>query len=195
TFAANAHVPDYAAADAAAEQDPEGFWADVAHGLQWAKPWERVLEWSYPYAKWFVGARCNVTVNALDRHVRRGDGDKLAWLWVGEDGQERRFTYAEVLALVCRIANALVEQGVGKGDRVCIYMPLTPEGMATMLACARIGAVHNVVFAGLGVGALRDRILDAGARLVVAGDVGYRRGRAVPLLPIVHQAIADTPIV
>jgi acetyl-CoA synthetase len=194
-FAASAHVPSYDEAYAAAEADPEGFWADVAKGLEWAKPWDRVLEWEYPYAKWFVGARCNVTVNALDRHVRLGHGDKLAWLWVGEDGSEQRYTYAEVLGLVCRIANALVEHGVGKGDRVCIYMPLTPEGMATMLACARIGAVHNVVFAGLGVGALRDRIVDAGAKVVVAGDVGYRRGKAVPLLPVVAEAVAETPSV
>jgi len=165
----------------------------VARGLEWERPWDRVLDWQPPYAKWFVGARCNITINALDRHVRAGRGGKTAWLWVGEDGAERRYSYAEALALVCRLANALTEVGVRRGDRVCIYMPLTPEGMATMLACARLGAIHNVVYAGLGAGALRDRAEDAEARVIVAADEGYRRGKTVPLLPIVQEAVTQTP--
>ena len=193
--AAAALVPDYAALYERAAADPEAFWDEVARGLEWARPWERVLEWNSPYARWFVGAQCNITVNALDRHVHGGRADKLAWLWVGEDGAERRFTYAEVLQLVCQIANALAELGVQRGDRVCIYLPLTPEGMATMLACARLGAVHTVVYAGLGAGALRDRIVDAQARVVVTADEGYRRAAAVPLLPIVQEALAQTPAV
>jgi len=165
----------------------------VARGLEWERPWDRVLDWQPPYAKWFVGARCNITINALDRHVRAGRGGKTAWLWVGEDGAERRYSYAEALTLVCRVANALTEVGVRRGDRVCIYMPLTPEGMATMLACARLGAIHNVVYAGLGAGALRDRAEDAEARVIVAADEGYRRGKTVPLLPIVQEAVTQTP--
>jgi len=193
TFAANALVPDYDAEYARCRRDPDLFWDAMARGLEWERPWDRVLDWQPPYAKWFVGARCNITINALDRHVRAGRGGKTAWLWVGEDGAERRYSYAEALALVCRVANALTEVGVRRGDRVCIYMPLTPEGMATMLACARIGAIHNVVYAGLGAGALRDRAEDAGARVIVAADEGYRRGKTVPLLPIVQEAVAQTP--
>jgi len=192
-FAANALVSDYDAEYERCRRDPDIFWAEIARGLDWERPWDRVLDWQPPYAKWFVGARCNITINALDRHVRAGRGDKTAWLWVGEDGAERRYSYVEALALVCRVANALTEVGVRRGDRVCIYMPLTPEGMATMLACARLGAIHNVVYAGLGAGALRDRAEDAGARVIVAADEGYRRGKTVPLLPIVQEAVAQTP--
>ena len=192
-FAANALVPNYDAEYTRCRRDPDRFWDEVARGLEWERPWDRVLDWQPPYAKWFVGARCNITVNALDRHVRAGRGDKVAWLWVGEDGAERRYSYAEALALVCRVANALTEVGVRRGDRVCIYIPLTPEGMATMLACARLGAIHNVVYAGLGAGALRDRAEDAEARVIVAADEGYRRGKTVPLLPIVQEAVAQTP--
>ena len=192
-FAARALVPDYAAAYERCRRDPDRFWDEVARGLEWERPWDHVLDWQPPYARWFVGARCNITINALDRHVRAGRGDKTAWLWVGEDGAERRYSYAEALALVCRVANALTEVGVRRGDRVCLYMPLTPEGMATMLACARLGAIHNVVYAGLGAGALRDRAEDAGARVIVAADEGYRRGKTVPLLPIVQEAVAQTP--
>src|SRR5712692_8040673 len=191
--AAAALVPDYQALYDRAAAAPDAFWDGVARELEWARPWTRVLEWNPPYARWFVGAQCNITVNALDRHVQAGRGGKLAWLWVGEDGAERRFTYAEVLALVCQIASALAALGVQRGDRVCIYMPLTPEGMATMLACARLGAIHTVVYAGLGAGALRDRILDAEARVVVTADEGYRRANAVPLLSIVREAVGQTP--
>ncbi len=192
-LAAAAHIPDYDAAVARFAADPDGFWDAIARGLEWAAPWTQVLERTPPFARWFVGARCNITINALDRHIRAGNGDKLAWLWVGEDGAERCFNYADVLAYVCRITNALTALGVRRGDRVCIYMPLTPEGMAAMLACARIGAIHTVVYAGLGAGSIRDRIRDAAARVVIAADEGYRRNRAVPLLPIVRDALAQTP--
>jgi len=192
-FAANALVSDYDTEYERCRRDPDRFWDEVARGLDWERQWDRVLDWQPPYAKWFVGARCNITINALDRHVRAGRGDKTAWLWVGEDGAERRYSYAEALTLVCRVSNALTEVGVRRGDRVCIYMPLTPEGMATMLACARLGAIHNVVYAGLGAGALRDRAEDAGARVIVAADEGYRRGKTVPLLSIVQEAVTQTP--
>lgn len=192
---ATALIPDYAVEYARAESDATEFWDSIARDLSWAKPWTQVLDWQPPHARWFVGAQCNITINALDRHITSGRGDSLAWLWVGEDGQERRFSYADALALVCRIANTLLDLGVQRGDRVCIYMPLTPEGMAAMLACARIGAVHTVVYAGLGAGALRDRIVNAGARVVLTADEGYRRGKAVALLPIVQEAIAQTPAV
>jgi acetyl-CoA synthetase len=191
--AADALVPDYQAEYDRAASDLERFWSEIAADLEWERPWDRVLEWQVPYARWFIGARCNITINALDRHVRAGHGDKLAWLWVSEDGQERRFTYSSALELACRIANALTELGVRRGDRVCIYIPLTPEGMATMLACARIGAIHLVVYAGMGEGALRDRILDSGARIVVTADEGYRRGKAIDLLSICSEAVAQTP--
>ncbi len=192
-LAAAAHIPDYDAAVARFAADPDGFWDEIARGLEWAAPWTQVVEHTPPTARWFVGARCNITLNALDRHIRAGNGDKLAWLWVGEDGAERVFSYADALAYVCQIANALTALGVQRGDRVCIYMPLTPEGMAAMLACARIGAIHTVVYAGLGAGSIRDRIRDAEARVVIAADEGYRRNRAVPLLPIVRDALAQTP--
>jgi len=192
-LAAAAHIPDYDAAVARFAADPDAFWDEIARGLEWAAPWAQVLERTPPTARWFVGARCNITINALDRHIRAGNGDKLAWLWVGEDGEERLFSYAAALAYVCQIANALTELGVRRGDRVCIYMPLTPEGIAAMLACARIGAIHTVVYAGLGTGSIRDRIQDAEARVVIAADEGYRRNRATPLLPIVRDALAQTP--
>ena len=170
-------------------EDPQGFWGDIAHRFQWARKWDHVMEWQGASHKWFVGAKLNITVNALDRHVNSDRRNKVAFIWLGEDGTERTVTYGQLYRTVCRLANGLKSLGVKKGDRVIIYMPLTLEGVASMLACARIGAIHSVVYAGLGQAALRDRIQDAGAKVVIAGDVGYRRGKPVPLKSIVDEAL------
>ncbi|CAA9560223.1 MAG: Acetyl-CoA synthetase, partial [uncultured Thermomicrobiales bacterium] len=189
-LAETALVPDYDALYARALADPEGFWSEIARELEWERTPERTLDWDGTTARWFVGGRCNITINCLDRHLRGERRDKPAIIWLGEDGAERRFTYAELHRLVCKFASGLKELGVATGDRVCIYLPLTPEGVAAMLACARIGAVHSVTYAGIGAGALRARIEDAGARTIITADVGYRRGKAIPLKPVVDEAIA-----
>jgi acetyl-CoA synthetase len=189
-LAETALVPDYDALYERAAADPEGFWADVARELEWDVAPTKTLEWDGVTARWFVGGRCNITVNCLDRHLHEATRDKTALIWLAEDGAERRFSYAELHRLVCKFASGLKELGIGKGDRVCIYMPLTPEGMAAMLACARLGAIHSVTYAGIGAGALRTRIADAGARAVITADVGYRRGKAIALKPIVDEALA-----
>jgi len=170
-------------------QDPDGFWAEQARQFTWTKPWSKVLDWDGVHHKWFVGAKTNITINALDRHANSDRCNRLAFIWLAEDGAERNVTYGQLFRQVCRFANGLKSLGVGKGDRVVIYMPLTLEGVIAMLACARIGAIHSVVYAGLGHSALRDRIKDAEAKLVIAGDVGYRRGKVVPLKPIVDEAL------
>ena len=170
--------------------DNEAFWAEVAHGFHWTKPWDSVLEFDGAHHRWFNGATTNITLNALDRHIEAGRGDHLAYIWLGEDGSEQKVTYRELLAKVSRIANGLKSLGVSKGDRVIVYLPLTLEGVSTMLACARIGAVHSVVYAGFAAPALRARIQDAGAKVVVAGDVGYRRGQIVDLGTIARDAVA-----
>jgi acetyl-CoA synthetase len=175
--------------------DNEGFWDAAARELEWFTLWERVLEWRPPHARWFVGGRCNITVNCLDRHVAGARRNKIALIWVGEDGGERILSYAMLSRLVAQVANALKQLGVKKGDRVCIYMPLVPEAIAAMLACARIGAVHSVVYAGLGAGALRERIADARAEVVLTADAAYRCGRGVVLKPIVDEAVDGLGIV
>ena len=174
---------------------PEGFWEDVASELEWMRRWDTVFEWDYPTFRWFIGAKCNITQNALDRHLVNGNRNKAAFIWLGEDGSERVFTYGRLAQLVNRFANGLRSLGVGKGDRVVIYMPLTPEGAIAMLACARIGAVHSVVYAGFSSGSLRDRIVDAQAKVVVTADVGYRRGNEVDLLGITERAVANLDLV
>ncbi len=171
-------------------EDPEGFWAEAASDLHWFKPWGRVFEWDYPQFRWFTGAQCNITYNCLDRHLTAGRKNKAALIWLGEDGSERVYTYGRLAQSVNRFANGLKSLGVGKGDRVVIYMPLTPEGVITMLACARIGAVHSVVYAGFSVGALRGRILDAEAKVLITADAGYRRGNRVDLKGISDEAAA-----
>lgn len=170
-------------------KDPDGFWAEQASQFTWTKPWSKVLDWDGVHHKWFVGAKTNITINALDRHVNSDRRNRAAFIWLGEDGTERTVTYYQLYRQVCRFANGLKSLGVGKGDRVVIYMPLTLEGAIAMLACARIGAIHSVVYAGLGHTALRDRITDAEAKVVIAGDVGFRRGKVVPLKPIVDEAL------
>ncbi|MGA3194385.1 MAG: acetate--CoA ligase [Terriglobales bacterium] len=170
-------------------KDPEGFWEDEALKFTWTKPWTKVLEFDGVHHKWFLGAKTNITINALDRHAHSDRRNRAAFIWLGEDGTERIVTYGQLYRQVCRFANGLKSLGVRKGDRVIIYMPLTLEGVISMLACARLGAIHSVVYAGLGHTALRDRINDAQAKVVIAGDVGYRRGKTVPLKPIVDEAL------
>jgi acetyl-CoA synthetase len=169
--------------------DPEQFWEDYALKFQWSKPWTKVLDWDGVHHQWFVGAKTNITINALDRHANSERCNRAAYIWLGEDGAERIVTYGQLYRQVCRFANGLKSLGLHKGDRVVIYMPLTIEGVVAMLACARIGVIHSVVYAGLGHAALRDRIVDAHARVIIAGDVGFRRGKTVPLKPIVDEAL------
>lgn len=181
---------------AAAAEDRLGFWAEQAARLQWDRPWDEVLDWQPPLAKWFVGGRLNVSVNCLDRHVEAGLGERVAFHWVGEPAEDRRtLTYADLLAEVSRAAHALTELGISAGDRVCIYLPMIPEAVVAMLACARIGAVHSVVFGGFSAQALVDRITDADAALVITADGGYRRGAASALKPAVDDAVARCPSV
>ena len=195
TLVQQATLQDYEDAYRRAIEDPEGFWSQVASELHWFSPWSRVFQWDYPNFKWFLGATCNITYNCLDRHLSGERKNKAAFIWLGEDGSERVFTYGRLAQLVNRFANGLKSLGVGKGDRVVIYMPLTPEGAIAMLACARIGAVHSVVYAGFSVGALRSRILDAQARVLITADVGYRRGNRVDLKGISDEAVAGLDMV
>ncbi len=176
-----------------AEADPEAFWAEQAKSLDWFKPWDTVLEWEPPFAKWFVGGKLNAAVNCLDRHVAAGKGDVVAYYFEGEPGDRRAITYAELLIEVCRCANALKELGVKRGDRIAIYMPMILELPIAMLACARIGAPHTVVFGGFSAEALRDRILDADVHFLITADGGFRRGKPYGLKPQADKALEETP--
>ena len=193
-FAANALVNDPAVYDEAARLGPE-FWATQAGALDWFRPWDTVLDWDLPFARWFDGGTLNVSYNCLDRHIAAGRGDKVAFHWEGEPGDTRTISYGELLDEVSRFANVLKGLGVGRGDRVAIYMPMVPELAVAMLACTRIGAVHSVVFGGFSSDALRDRILDAEARVVVTADGGWRRGQAVGLKGNVDVAVSESPCV
>ncbi|MHB8430290.1 MAG: acetate--CoA ligase [Acidimicrobiales bacterium] len=173
-----------------AARDPERFWAEQAGDLDWYRPWDTVLEWNLPFARWFGGGSLNASFNCVDRHVAAGRGDRVAYHWEGEPGDTRTVTYAELLEQVSKFANVLHGLGVAKGDRVAIYMPMIPELPVAMLACARIGAVHSVVFGGFAPDALRDRIVDARSRVVVTADGGWRRGVPVVLKGNVDQAVA-----
>ncbi len=191
-LAADANVKEEAYARA--EADPEAFWAEQAERLHWDKKWDQVLDWSHPpFAKWFVGGTINAAYNCLDRHVENGLGDRVALHWVGEpDGDSRSVTYAELKDEVCKAANALLELGVEKGDRVAIYMPMILETVISMLACARIGAPHTVVFGGFSADALATRVVDCGVKVIITADGGYRRGSAAALKPAVDEACAKT---
>ncbi|HEX6322595.1 MAG TPA: acetate--CoA ligase [Vicinamibacterales bacterium] len=178
---------------ARAAADPEGFWADQARTLEWITPFTRVLEGGFPSPKWFPDGTLNVSANCLDRHVRAGLGDRPAFIWEGEPGDTRTLTYAELLNEVARFAGVLRAQGIRKGDRVALYMPLIPELAIAMLACARIGAVHSVVFGGFSADALRDRINDSACAALVTADGGYRRGNIVPLKQMADAALDGTP--
>ena len=176
-----------------ADRDFEKFWEDFAHELAWYKPWKQVLEWKPPKAKWFVGGKLNASVNCLDRHVAGPRKNKAALIWEGEPGDQRTLTYRELLRDVSKFANVLKSLGVRKGDRVTLYMPMIPELPIAMLACARIGAIHSVVFGGFSAESLKDRINDQGAKVLVTADGGWRRGNVVPLKKISDEALAETP--
>ncbi|MEV6348004.1 acetate--CoA ligase [Actinoplanes sp. NPDC051851] len=180
-----------AAAYEQAGSDRLAFWAEQAGRLAWAKPWDQILDWTTPpFAKWFVGGELNVAYNCVDRHVEAGHGDKVAIHWEGEPGDTRAVTYAELLKSVSQAANTLTDLGVAAGDRVAIYLPMIPEAAVAMLACARIGATHSVVFGGFSVDALATRIQDADAKVVITADGGYRRGKPSALKPTVDEAVA-----
>ncbi len=177
-----------------AAQDDLGFWAQQAAELiDWSTDWETICEWNLPFAKWFVGGQLNVSYNCLDRHVLAGRGDKVAFHWVGEPGDTRTVTYSDLLAETQRFANVLKGLGVGRGDRVNIYLPMIPEAAVAMLACARIGAAHSVVFGGFSAHSLRDRINDAEAKVLITADGGYRRGDVFALKPVADEALESTP--
>jgi acetyl-CoA synthetase len=178
---------------AAAEADRLGFWEEQARALDWMTPWTRVLEWTPPHAKWFVGGRLNVSVNCLDRHLDTPRRNKAAIIWEGEPGDRRTLTYWDLHREVCRAGAALRRLGVKRGDRVAIYLPMIPEAAIAMLACARIGAVHSVVFGGFSAESLRDRITDAQAVCLITADAGYRRGSVVPLKRFADEALAKCP--
>jgi len=176
-----------------AERDWQGFWAQQALELDWVKEWDTILDWDLPFAKWFVGGKLNVTYNCLDRHVDAGHGDQVAFFWEGEPGDTRSVSYRDLLDETCRVANALRSFGVEKGDRVAIYMGMVPETVAAMLACARIGAPHSVVFGGFSAQSLVDRINDAEAKVLITADGAWRRGTVVGLKAIADEALAETP--
>jgi acetyl-CoA synthetase len=193
-FAAQANVTADAYGEAAA--DRLGFWAAAAQRLDWERPWQEVLDWSEaPFARWFAGGRLNVAANCVDRHVAAGLGQRTAIIFEAEDGSSEHISYADLLVRVSRAANALQQLGVRAGDRVAIYLPMIPEAVVAMLACARLGAVHSVVFAGFSAEALRTRIDDAQAKVVITADGQHRRGSAAPLKPAVDEAVAESPSV
>src|SRR5436190_291252 len=178
-----------------AAKDPEAFWARMAKGLAWMAPWSKVLEWDPPFAKWFVGGKLNMSANCLDRHLKGARRNKAALVWEGEPGERRVLTYHDLWREVNRFANVLKGLGVKRGDRVTIYMPMIPELPVALLACARIGAVHSVIFGGFSARAIRDRAEDAESHVIVTADGGYRRGTVLPLKKIVDEAIADLDVV
>jgi acetyl-CoA synthetase len=193
-FRRRAHVSSHELY-AEAERDPEGFWASRAEELEWSKPWTKVLDWTPPHAKWFVGGRLNASVNCVDRHVATARRNKAAIIFEGEPGDRRTLTYWDLYVEVNRCANVLRRLGVRRGDRVGIYLPLIPEAAIAMLACARIGAIHSVVFGGFSPESLRDRMNDAQAKVVITADGGYRRGQVIPLKRNTDRALEGAPSV
>jgi acetyl-CoA synthetase len=196
-FSAKAHVKSLAEYEKLwqrAKDDPDGFWAEQAALLSWQKKWDKVLEWKEPFAKWFVGGKLNVCENCLDRHLATR-GNKAALVWEGEPGDSRVLRYQDLHREVCKFANVLKNLGMKSGDRVTIYMPLIPETVIAMLACARIGAVHSVVFGGFSADAVADRNNDAKAKLIITADAGWRRGKIVPLKENVDVALAKSPTI
>ena len=197
-FVRNAHVQGmegYRALYERARQDPQSFWGELAEReLHWFQKWNTVLDWSNPpFAKWFSGAKTNVSYNCIDRHLKGARRDKAAIIFEGEPGDRRTITYGELHSLVCRLANVLKSRGFKAGDRSIIYMPMIPEAAIAMLACARLGITHSVVFGGFSAEALKARIQDLDARLVITADGGWRRGKEVRLKPAVDEALEDCP--
>ncbi|MDX2130112.1 MAG: acetate--CoA ligase [Chloroherpetonaceae bacterium] len=188
-------MAEYEALYKSAEKNPEAYWAKVASGFHWFRKWNKVLEWKTPYAKWFVGGTTNICYNALDRHLNSFRKNKAAIIWESETGEVRTFTYLQLHREVCKFANALKRRGVEKGDRVAIYMGMSPELVIAALGCARIGAVHNIVFGGFSAQALADRINDAEAKMVVCSDSVFRRGSTLNLKQTVDEALVNTPSV
>ncbi|EXG79283.1 acetate--CoA ligase [Cryptosporangium arvum] len=187
---ANVHADAYEKA----QNDRISFWEEAANRLDWSEPWHTALEWNAPFAKWFVGGKLNVAYNCVDRHVEAGNGDRVAIHWEGEPGDTRTITYSDLQKEVSKAANALHELGVRTGDRVMIYLPMIPEAAVAMLACARLGAAHSVVFGGFSADSLRNRIDDAQAKVVITADGGYRRGKPSALKPAADEAIAGTGV-
>jgi acetyl-CoA synthetase len=197
-FSSRAHVKslaEYESMWARAKDDPEGFWAEQAKSLAWIEPWKKVLVWKEPFAQWFTGGKLNASVNCVDRHVAEGRGNKAAIIWEGEPGDSRVLRYQDLQREVCKFANVLKKLGVSKGDRVTLYMPMVPELPIAMLACARIGATHSVIFGGFSAEAVAERNNDAGATVLVTADGGWRRGKVVPLKQNVDAALAKSPTV
>ena len=192
---AGARLKEYEELYRRSVEDPESFWAAEAAELEWFEPWEKVLEWDAPFAKWFVGAKCNITHNCLDRHLATWRRNKLALIWESEDGQVRTFSYFALHREVSKFANVLKSLGVRKGDRVTIYMPRIPEQIMAILACARLGAIHSVVFGGFSIDALSDRIMDAESRVVITADGGLMNRKVVPLKETVDEAARHAPTV
>lgn len=191
----NSWIQDYETAYSEFLKDPEKHWENIAEELDWFRKWDHVREWEHPHAKWFTNARLNITYNCLDRHIFNGKRNKVAIIWVGDDGKERVITYRQLYREVLKFANGLKSLGVVKGDRVCIYMPLVPEQIIAMLACARIGAVHSVVFGGFGSNALHSRIKDAQAKIVITADAAIRRGKRIDLKSLVDKAVVNASCV
>jgi acetyl-CoA synthetase len=191
-FADKARIGDmhtYEALYERAREDPAGFWAEVAKELHWFEPWSEVFSWNLPDTRWFIGGKTNLAYNCLDRHLVTERRNKAALIWEGEPGEQRTLTYHQLHREVCKLANVLEEMGVQTGDRVAIYMPMIPEAVIAMLACARIGAPHSVVFGGFSAEALADRVQDAGVRTIITADGGWRRGKVVPLKENVDRAL------
>lgn len=188
----NSQIADYDQRYEKFAKYPRAYWEMTADELEWFERWDEVLEWKHPYAKWFTNAKLNITHNCLDRHVNNGKRNKVALIWLSDDGEEIIYTYRQLYREVMRFANGLKSLGVVKGDKVCIYMPQVPEQIIAMLACARIGAIHSVVFGGFGSNALRSRIIDAQAKIVITADAGIRRGKRVELKAIVDEAVVNT---
>jgi acetyl-CoA synthetase len=195
SYRQNSWIGDYQKAYEKFKKDPDAFWDGIARELHWFSPYSKVKEWNYPYARWFVDGKTNITYNCLDRNVQNGRRNKVALIWKGEDDTERIYTYRQLLREVMQVANGLKKLGVEKGDRVCIYMPMVPEQIISMLACARIGAIHSVVFGGFGATALNSRITGAEAKVVITADVTYRRGKSIPYKQTVEEAIINAPSV
>ncbi|NPE29211.1 acetate--CoA ligase [Methanococcoides sp. SA1] len=191
----NSWMQDYEKVYSESLKDPEKHWENVAEELEWFEKWDKVMEWDHPYAKWFTNAKMNITHNCLDRHVFNGRRNKVAMIWVGDNGEEQVITYRQLYRDVMRFSNGLKSLGVEKGDKVCIYMPQVPEQIVAMLACARIGAIHSVVFGGFGAKALHSRIKDAQAKIVITADASIRRGKRIDLKSLVDEAVVNASCV